>query len=246
VIRLVVALALALGGQAQAWEVGHLKAPGPLLRLPSAVAHVWWRDGALRDRAGNAWTMAGTVPQVARAATTPAGAGPFSTANYYGLGAGSDVLDFTGNFSVCVVYSYQNLAAAQMTLVSAGNWNVAGWYLLAYNSGGVSFATNTTGAESAVAPLNGAIAGAVNVACGGRAGATLYAKTNLGSIISGAAGTITPATALPTRIGYGNGTTDAAVNTTIHEVWVSSTTPSDALFTSAAQSVKAKLGITAW
>jgi hypothetical protein len=246
---LCVVLALALGGQAQAWEVAHLKAPRRTIIKPdgNTVAHVYWNGAALVDTKRNAWTATGTPTAVPSSPPVPAGATGFTVGAFYGLGAGADALDFAGDFSVCVVFSFINAVAAQLTLVSAGNWNVAGWYLIAYNSGGVTFATNTAGAESIVVPANGAIAGGgINVACGGRAGATLYAKTNLGAIASAPAGTITPATSLPTRIGHGNGTTDPAVNTTIHEVWASTTPPSDALFVAVQQSVKAKLQITAW
>src|SRR5574340_1492774 len=69
------------------------------------VSHVVFNGSSLVDRFGNSWTQNGTVPQVARSGRTPAGAGPFSDANYYSLGTGSDVLDFAGDFSACIVFA---------------------------------------------------------------------------------------------------------------------------------------------
>src|SRR5512137_672945 len=64
---------------------------GPLIADdPGTVAHVYWNGSALVDIMGNAWTQNGTVPQVAANASpfSPgnAGAGPYTSANYYQLG----------------------------------------------------------------------------------------------------------------------------------------------------------------
>lgn len=75
----------------------------------AAVAHVYNPGGGLVDVAGNAWTQVGTVPNVARqslgfaSGVFAAGFGPFSGANYFQLGTGPDVLDFSGNFLITII-----------------------------------------------------------------------------------------------------------------------------------------------
>ena len=89
---------------------GWLKAPPAWRKDPlfsddaNTVAHLYWRNGGLFDSKSNSWSMNGTVPQVASSGKVPPGAGPFSDANFYSLGAGNDVLDFASDFYGVIVW----------------------------------------------------------------------------------------------------------------------------------------------
>lgn len=221
--------------------------PARALTLPlladdaNTVVKVVWRNGALVDLRGNAWTQQGTVPQVSRTATTPAGAGPFTSTDYYSLGTGSDVLDFAGDFSICFVFAFTGVTGE---LLANGADLVSGYRVHALPTG-LMFDTNGTSTRVRTITANAPISGAVNVGCAGRAGSTQAAKLNLGTYTVTAGAQNTPGTSWIAQIGrYTNGT--LAFPGTIFEAWISTTTPSDAICTAAAQRVKQRLGITAW
>src|SRR5574341_273032 len=199
----------------------------------NTVAHVWWKDGTgLVDAKGNSWTMNGTVPQIARTIGAPSGAGPFSDANYYALGSGNDVLDFAGDFSCCFVITRTVIDATRRIIASDGLDSTSGWYIDTYaTSGVVSIVFGAPATRTIIGPTANALGtNAPNVICAGRAATTGYVKLNLGTLVTAAAGTITPATTVIANLGrYGGGAlpdTDGA----IMEAWLSTTTPSDALF----------------
>jgi hypothetical protein len=220
---------------------------GPLIADDAGtVAHVRWNGSALVDSFGNSWTQNGTVPQVARSGRTPAGAGAFSDANYYSLGTGNDVLDFAGNFSGCVVSSITS-GANSPALLSNGAFNTAGYYVQHGGATGadVRITFNAAASNSPVADAAGTALNQINCICFGRAGTTGYLKANLRTLVTATAGTMTAATATQARIGR---YTDAgfAVAGTIYEVWLSTTTPTDALFISIMNRVRSRAGVTAW
>lgn len=138
----------------------------PLISASSGmVSHVIWNGSSLVDLVpGVTWTQNGTVQQIAPGAFKPppgrASAGPYSTTNSYDAGAGAPFV-FAGDFSACVVFKATNLTAAQ--------------YLFGKDQSGARdfslYLTATSGRPMAgigamsVGALNGAVAGAVSVAC---------------------------------------------------------------------------------
>lgn len=209
------------------------------------VAHVVWRDGQLVDTRGNAWTQNGTVPQVARTAGLPAGAGPFSDANYYTLGTGSDVLDFAGDFSACLVM-IQAATFAATTVMMNGAYYASGWWIntdAATHS--YAFIQSVPGMAYSKYGNAALIDGAVNVLCFGRAGLTGLYKLNLHVLATVAVPSITPGSSYPVYLGV-NSPGIEGFNGTILEAWFSTATPSDTLFTALMQQVKQRLGITEW
>lgn len=209
------------------------------------TAHVYFDGTQIKDAKGNAWAMNGTVPQVARSGSTPPGAGPFSDANFYSLGTGSDVLDFSGDFSICGILSPSagdfTIAGVGGVWFSNGTYGSSG-YFSGFNTS--AQATSIASQTSVLASANATAAGRLSVVCWGRSGSSQVVKMNLGAYGS-AAQTYTPGTSVVARLGRYSAT-GQYVTGTIYEVWFSSQTPSDALFTSIQQQVKSKLGITAW
>lgn len=212
---------------------------GPLI-TPDAntVAHVIWRNGALVDLLGNSWTMNGTVPQVASSGATPPGAGPFSDANNYSLGAGADVLDFAGDFSGFVVFVPATLVGVQALIANGSTASGTGFQ--AYTSTATlnigiwnpGFAATTAGGS--------AVAGAVNVACFGIGGGQRRVKLNLGSIGGAASAMATPVT-VPARIGRAEAAGQPATGLSILEAMFTSSAATDASFTAVVSAVFSRL-----
>jgi hypothetical protein len=223
---------------------------GPLIADdPNTVSHVTWNGSALVDSKGNAWTMNGTVPQVAKSGKTPAGAGPFSDANYYARsGPASDNLDFTGDFSVCAVVTP---TAADITtpfaiFVANGAVSQEGYFAQWFTGGTLSGVTSWSGNNGSAQTVTTTAAGRLSVVCFGRAGTTVYSKLNLGAIATATGTTITAGTTQQATLGRYLSATGRYMTGTLHEVWFSTTTPSDALFTAIMQRVKLRAQITAW
>lgn len=208
----------------------------------NAVAWVVWRDGALVPLVGPAWTQNGTVPQVSRTVSVVAGAGGFSDANWYGLGTGSDPLDFAGDFTCSVAFDPPTSLAG--TPVMLGNSNTTpsiGWLAQltgtgqgrAWNNG--TFVTTVNTAQATV-----------NVLSFGRSGGTLFAKLNLGSTVSAAA-TLTAATAFVARIGrFENVGLSWGAGGFIYEVLCTATAFAESPVAAQHQRVHDRLAITAW
>ncbi len=205
---------------------------------PGTVAHVWWDGVRVRDTRGNAWAMQGTVPQVAASGRVPAGAGPFSDANYYSLGTGSDVLDFAGDFSACFVY--RHVVSAEDLFGNGGAGATAGYDVTL--NGATAF-LQVPGVNVVLG--TGLILATLNVTCFGRSGANIVGKNNLGSY-SSTVQAMTPGTTYAARLGLRNPNQNTPLGGALHEVWFSTMTPSDALFAAIQQRVKARVGITAW
>lgn len=211
------------------------------------VAHVWWNGTALVDSKGNSWAMQGAVPQVPSSSSAGffkqprAGAGPFTSTTYYSLGSsGNNPLNITGDFSVCAVFNLAGYGSSYHALIGDGQYTAAstdaGWFLYLGPGGhpALDFWGQTGNNHLASAPI--VTLGVVTLVCGGRAGFSTYlaqmtssTSYNGGTILSG----YTPATT-PAVIGAGYG---SATNGTFYEMWVSTTTPSLALFTSIQQAV---------
>ena len=204
----------------------------------NTVAHVYFDGAQLRDAKGNAWAMTGAVPQVVTAPPLPAGAGPFTAAAHYSLGSGPDALDFTGDWSACFVFKPAS-GATQMLVYNADG--VATGFQI-YISGDNFWVQTEDGSGhqmgGGVITLN-----EVNVACVGRSGAMLLAKLNAIPTNTAPGGTQTAAANVTATLGS---VSTLPVQGVIYEAWFSTTPASDALFTSAVQAVKARLGITAW
>jgi hypothetical protein len=207
----------------------------------NTVAHVYWNGSALVDTKGNSWTENGTVPQVTVSpfTTTRYGAGPFSAANYYSLGTGADVLDFAGDFTVCVVFSMSTLTG--QVLVSAGTYSGAGegWSIgIIGATGAVDFATLAAGSSYTSSSTGNAAPAAPgpNVACVGRVGTNQYAKLNAGSTATAANAKNTPAVNTASMIGR-RGEGAAAIGAHVYEVYATSTAFSEATVTAIQQKV---------
>ena len=217
---------------------------GPLIADDAGtVAHVVWNGVGIADRFGNSWTQNGTVPQVARAGRTPAGSGPFSDVNYYSLGAGNDVLDFAGDFTIALVLSDTNNVGVPM---SNGTAATNGYFVRTSSLRPELVVSNgaTTGSASNVGTgLNGS----PSVFCCGRTGNLLVSMTNLSTLNTSpaVAGAITPATATTAKIGR-YAAAGLPYTGTVYEAWFSTTTPTEALFNAIQVRVKSKAGITAW
>jgi hypothetical protein len=148
----------------------------------NVVVHVWWDGTALVAGKGPAWSMSGTVPQVAKSLSPvkpPRGsAGPFTTANYYYLGTGSDVLDFVGDFTACGVFK-PNALADGYSFMFENLGAITGWGLYMNVNNGAMRLQYGTGSSSVELGSNGtAAAGVANVVCAGRSGGTYYIKLN--------------------------------------------------------------------
>lgn len=232
---------------------------GGLLTLPrdgiianrgGEVSHVFVRGGQIIDpftRGINqlsGWVESGSVPRVGP--SVPGGCdgrylvegiGPFSGTNYFTLGSGADVLDFAGDFSVCVLISPS--ATAGQYVFSNENGSTLGYVLympLVPNQ--ANFFSRA--ANAGVQTNNSVVASVPNVVCFGRVGGVSLVKLNQGTTFS-AAMAFTPDTVDPAILGglvrWGG---------LIYEAWFSILTPSNALFTSIALEVKGRLGVTAW
>jgi hypothetical protein len=217
---------------------------GPLIAEDAGtVSHVWFRSGALVDTKSNTWTQNGTVPQVARQGRTPAGAGPFSDVNYYSLGSGSDVLDFTGDFSIALVFAASSFATNPV-LFANGIAGTAGYALqISGGAGRINFYNGAT--TSPVTGITAPSTSTLNVLCVGRTTNTGNAKLNLEALASATSGTKNNGTTLSAKLGRYEAA-GSSFGGTLYEAWFSTTTPSDALFISIMNRVKSKAGITAW
>lgn len=204
----------------------------------NTVSNVTWNGASIVDPY-NTWTQNGTVPQVTTSPWYPngfsaaptAGAGAFSDTNYYSLGTGSDVLDFTGDFSCCFAH-LPTSSPSDLVLLSDWVASSSGWYIDPRLGGAGGVLVFQSGAvQSLVQDVGGfSVLGGANVICAGRGGSTGYLKQNLRAVVTSTAGTITPATSTPALLGrWGNAGFPYTGNA--FSAWCSSTTPADALFT---------------
>ena len=215
---------------------------GPLIAdTANTVAHVTWNGSALVDSKGNAWTMSGTVPQVAgtvggtqtpmlNAGFTAAPrsySGSYSSSNNYTALTSNPINFAAAPFSMCAV-AIPTASVSFQTLLNFSNGNPSTGYLLATDSPGTGWQFYLPTASATIA--NSVVLNAVNVVCAGYDGAHIWLKVNLASIASTVAASYTQSGAGFPVIGYAN--TDGAFSGRFIEAWWSTDTPSDALFTS--------------
>lgn len=238
---------------------------GGLLTLPrdgiisnrgGEVSHVFVRGGKIIDpftrgiNQVSGWAESGSVPRVGP--SVPGGCdgrylvegiGPTGSAlgNYFSLGAGSDALDFTGDFSVCVVWVPGGTGG---DLVFDGNFGASG---TGWRMSEVLFDTFDAGSTfTRISYSPSPIIGSLNVVCAGRSGTNQHVKINSAALQTVAGAKNTPDATHSAKIGNGIDGGNTNPVSEIIEVWVSLMTPSDVLFTSIMLEVKGRLGVTAW
>lgn len=205
------------------------------------VLHVYWNGSRLVDARGNAWTMNGTVPQVA-AQGSPflpprAAGGPYTAANNYQ--GPTTLTEWAGDWSVTVVW--QPATITQQVLVSKlPAAATSGWYV-EQEVAGVRLAMHDGAAFRAATTANNATASGVNVFTGGKSGGTCYAKLNGGATASIGCAGYNPAAVEPIRIGRWGGGTLQALTSTIYEITASTVPYSDALHSARYQAVLARI-----
>lgn len=216
---------------------------GPYLMSDDAntVCH-WWTDGVTsRDTKSCAWTNQGNPTFNAASGSVPPSYGPPTASDYIKLGTGNDVLDFTGNFTVCIAFTPPS-GSGQQGLIHNATYQVQGWRL--FNNGTISVVLeNDSSGAYPRATATATLTAAVNVACGGRTGTSIVSKANLGTMAQTNGVTIVAGTSVTALLGSGGSTVQGGK---IIEMWVSTTTPTDALFISVMNQVKSRAGITAW
>jgi hypothetical protein len=210
----------------------------------NTVAHVYWTGSAIADTKGNAWTMAGTVTQHPAVGPLGPGGGPYATVTRYDLATS---LPSSGDFSVCVLFyaPVANFATGMLVDQGTNQAGYGGWELLTGTGG--SFRFDTHSGTSIRMSSTAVASGNVHVVCGGRTGTSQVIKSDLGTIVTTASAYNVTDTH-PARIGVDASDTWGAWSTSggyIVEIWVSTTTPTDALFISQMNAVKAA-GITSW
>jgi len=223
------------------WSVtGSLGSTRDRLALPattlSLTGDVRWSDYPYNWPA-LAWTTNGTVPKTTISQSAPRGfgaehrgSGPFSDANYWSLGAGSDVLDFASDYTMCVIFNPTSVAAQSFFYDNSANPAGTGHYTTLQAGGAVSYAAQSHGI---VTTTNVAVLGTTNVACGGRdLGALLMrARLNNGVVAEAAASAGGGSTSAVAYLGRYSTSTGYAYNGTISEVYFTTTKASSALIT---------------
>jgi len=190
------------------------------------------------DTRGNAWTQNGTVPAVLGPGPfVPGrvGVGPFSDANYFSLGSGADVLDFSGDFSACFAF-FGGPSASGPGIFTDGVYNSAGWGVVLTVSGAVNFWTASSAYDLITAST---VVPGPNIACVGRAGSTKYAKLNVGTTASIAAGSMAVGSSGAAMLGR---YPVQPYTAPIYEAWFSSTPWNEASVTKIQQRVLGMLG----
>lgn len=213
-----------------------------LVRGSGSAAHIYWNGTALVDLRGNAYTMAGTVPQVAAVPPLPAGGGSYSAVNYYQTPANVDVFDQAGDFAAYAVFRLPATGLINAIVAARNAGATTGWMAFLTATGTGQLTTYPTTAAAA-ATVNVASTTELNVLCWGRAGTTVGVKLNLGDYVTAGPATIATTTDTPTRIGLGV-TGTLPFTGVLFEVGLAQVPVSDAWCSAVAQSVKAKLGTT--
>lgn len=213
---------------------------GPSMLTPAgAVSHVYWNGYRLVDKLGLAWAQTGAVPQLKKSGRTPAGSGSYTASDYYSL-AGS-ALGFAGDFTACFVFIPTSSTTA--AYFSKANGTVSGWQ--AYTASNFIFIQVENGGAVQIGTPNSPVLNVPNVACVGRAGATIYTKLNLGAAGSTAGGAIVADTTTPSRIGLLAAGTFPFQGRMLEQLFVP-TAFSEANATAQMLRVKTRLGVAAW
>jgi hypothetical protein len=216
-----------------------LSTSGPLITEDAnTVAHVYWNGTALVDTKGLNWVQVGTVPMVTDNpfTTTRYGAGPFSASNYYSLGTGTDVLDFAGDFTACIVFNAAPTGAQQILAINGSSASNSGWAILLTTAGLGQLTTYGAASTSTVSVTALAAAAGPNVVCAGRAGSDQSIKMNLGATDTDAGTKTVAPTSLAALIGV-HPTAGIPLTGTIYEVYATSTPFTEATVTAIQQKV---------
>ncbi len=184
-----------------------------------------WRNG--HGVAAQTWSMAGTVPRATQSALYPNGFesrhaglnGWTNSSKWLSLGTGNDVLDFAGDFTLCMIVN-ANTVPAYTIPFSDGTLAVGG-YLIQLTPA-VRLYESSSGANKNVD--NGSVSVGTNVLCVGRSGSTLWAAMNNYTPTSTAGTTIVPATSVAASIGTYSGGSNA-FDGQIQELFATTTTP---------------------
>jgi hypothetical protein len=200
---------------------------GPLI-TPDAnrVAHVIWRNGALVDLAGNTWTQGGTVDQIPSSGSIPPGT-RYTGANKYTLGAGADVLDFAGDWTGVFVLFPSTVSGLSQELLNHSVVGISGYRVDLPGSGTPRINMWSSGGGAVTA--NTIATGTPQVVSAGRSGTNCYIRLNLGASVAGAITPYVSPVAVAPVIGSDGVSGQPCDRTTILEMYLTTSTPTDAL-----------------
>lgn len=184
---------------------------------------------------GGTWSNGGTLTKTSRqdgllmGYKDADGAGPFSVANKgFQLGTGSDVLDFTGTYAMCLALNLSGVATDHEPLRNgSGAANIDGYEV---DDNGTAIAAYFACAGEAKSTSNAySSPSAMHIYCFGFDGGKFVAKLDNGTLASSAAcAAPVPATGVIAWIGSFGGSYPSEP---VYALWASTSTPSDALFT---------------
>lgn len=169
--------------------------------------------GMLRGGVGGNWTTNGTVTlntpdfyrNVDAQRISAPGAGPYSAANFFQWGTTTDVLDFSGSWTVCSSFDVIT-SGGQVINGGYDAGTLTGW-TMNYVSGKLQCVVSTAsgGAGTADTDSTAASNGALNLGCCGwdQNTDTIYARLNSSAIATGT-NKFAPALTLPSYIGRRN------------------------------------------
>ena len=179
IVELLLALSLSQGLTTLApGQSSGVKAP---LITPDAnvVAHVWFPK-AIADTKANAWSATGAPPISKSTAFKVAryGGGPTTTSDYWKLGTGNDVLDFTGDFTICAVFTGP-AGTVIRSIFTNGTVSTSSGYGIEYSSSErLEFYTFGAAASNTQSQSAATVNAGLNVACVGRTGTDQKLKLN--------------------------------------------------------------------
>jgi hypothetical protein len=127
-------------------------------------SHNYFDGSSIVSSGAVEFTAVGTPPQVAASGAIPAGAGPFSSSNYYTAG---DNLEQHGDFSVCALVTVANYTTDQEIITKDGTSGQRNFALEHYGSAGHANRTFVfkTGASYAVQQVDPRPTGGVHLYC---------------------------------------------------------------------------------
>src|SRR5574340_125251 len=146
---------------------------------------------------------------------------------------GGGPLHFPGDFSAAFLFRMGPTGGR--VIYQDGSFNSAGYLITAGNTN-INFIQSGAGvsARRIDGDTVGAAVGKICLVCVGVSGSTTMAKLNLRTLVSGAATTYVQATGDAALGNTAAGGTGNILDGEIYEAWISTLTPSDALFTSIA------------